>query len=76
MCKPKADKPSPNANSNYVKDALDAHNNYRGVHQAAKLKLNNELNTIAQQWAETIARTNNFEHSNNNYLGQSLGKYL
>jgi uncharacterized protein YkwD len=74
MCKPKADKPSTtNTNNNYVKDALDAHNTYRGVHQAGKLKLNNELNTIAQQWAETIAKTNNFEHSNNNYLGQSLG---
>lgn len=64
------------SNKNYVKDALDAHNHFRTVHQAGKLKLNNELSTIAQQWAETIAKTNNFEHSNNNYLGQSLGENI
>jgi uncharacterized protein YkwD len=85
VCKPKdnKDKKSKNSrndkndsNKNYVKNALDNHNNYRGTHQAQKLKLNNELCSIAQQWAETIAKTNNFEHSNNNYLGQSLGENI
>ena len=57
----------------FIKDALEAHNNYRSFHRTNKLKLNNELCNIAQQWAERISSSNNFEHSNNTYLNQSLG---
>jgi len=74
FCKPK--NKASNANKVYIKNALECHNHYRGIHNASKLKLNNELCSIAQTWAETIAKTNNFEHSNNNYLGQSLGENI
>jgi uncharacterized protein YkwD len=57
----------------FVKEALDEHNSLRGVHCVQELKLNRDLCSIAQKWAETIAETGAFEHSNNKYLGQSLG---
>ena len=39
-------------------------------------KLNKDLCNLAQEWAEKIANTGKFEHSNNRYLNQSLGKHL
>lgn len=60
-------------NKQFILDALENHNKYRSFHRTNKLKLNNDLCNIAQQWAERIASTNNFEHSNNTYLNQSLG---
>ena len=63
-------------NKKFVRDSLEAHNKYRAAHNAPKLKLNNELNRTAQSWADHIARTNNFEHSNNTYSGQSLGENI
>jgi uncharacterized protein YkwD len=57
----------------FVKDALDEHNRLRRTHGVAYLKLNRQLCSIAQEWAEKIASTGKFEHSNNKYDGQSLG---
>ena len=65
-----------NANKQFIRDAFEAHNKYRTSHNATKLKLNADLCKTAQLWAEHIASTNNFEHSNNTYMGQSLGLYL
>ena len=61
-------------NKQFINEAFDSHNRYRTVHGSNKTKLNKELCKIAQLWAERIASTNSFEHSNNTYLGQSLGK--
>jgi uncharacterized protein YkwD len=61
-------------NKKFVKDALKEHNFYRKNHGVHTLKLNKTLCNTAQRWAEQIAETNNFEHSNNTYNGQSLGK--
>lgn len=78
-------KPEPNQNPNFtngalvvknnkfISQALDSHNEYRTIHSSSKLKLNNDLCRIAQEWAERIASSNNFEHSSNIYMGQSLG---
>lgn len=46
------------------------------MHSATRLKLNDEMCHIAQAWAERIARTNTFEHSQNMYAGQSLGENI
>ncbi len=43
------------------------------MHDVPYLKLNRELCNIAQEWAEKIANTGKFEHSNNKFEGQSLG---
>jgi uncharacterized protein YkwD len=63
-------------NKNFTNEALDSHNRYRLMHGSNKLRLNKELCKTAQQWAERIASTSSFEHSNNTYLGQSLGNFM
>ncbi len=63
-------------NKQFIREALESHNQIRSLHQANKLKVNNELNKLAQIWAEHIADTNKFEHSNHSYLGQSLGENI
>lgn len=63
-------------NKQFIREALESHNQIRAVHQANKLKVNNELNKLAQIWAEHIANSNKFEHSNHSYLGQSLGENI
>ena len=57
----------------FVKEALDEHNRLRSLHCVQSLKLNRDLCSIAQKWAEHIANSGVFEHSNNKYLNQSLG---
>ena len=63
-------------NKQFIRDALDAHNHFRSMHSAGRLKLNDEMCRIAQAWAERIARTNTFEHSQNMYAGQPLGENI
>lgn len=63
-------------NKQFVKDALESHNYFREKHSVHKLKLNPELCQIAQSWAERIARTNTFEHSQNSFNNQSLGENI
>jgi uncharacterized protein YkwD len=63
-------------NKQFIKEALETHNQIRVLHQASKLKINNDLTKMAQQWAEHIATTKKFEHSNNSFLGQSLGENI
>ncbi|CAF1497352.1 unnamed protein product [Adineta ricciae] len=53
-------------------NATLAHHNYlRARHCAPPLQLDNKLNTIAQDYADYLARTNKFQHSNNGY-GENL----
>ncbi len=53
---------------------LKAHNAYRLRHCAPPLKLNDDLNRSAQKYAEHLASTNIFEHSNDEELGENLFK--
>ncbi|CAF1533626.1 unnamed protein product [Rotaria sp. Silwood1] len=55
----------------YQNAALKHHNYLRARHCALPLKLDDELNTIAQDYADYLARTNSFQHSNNGY-GENL----
>ena len=50
--------------------------NFRAKHKAGKLKLNSELCTIAQKWAEHLASISTLQHSSNNYKGQPLGENI
>lgn len=59
-----------------MREALNAHNRYRKLHGSKPLKLNKELNQIAQDWAEKIAQTGTFEHNTSLFKGQSLGENL
>ena len=68
---------SPSISGNdFQKSALDAHNNYRTKHHVGKLVLNQELCDIAQKYAQELARTGNFAHSNASFHGDNMGENL
>ncbi len=50
---------------------LQHHNSLRARHCTPRLVLDNELNNIAQAYANYLARTGSFQHSNNG-LGENL----
>ncbi|CAF0915148.1 unnamed protein product [Rotaria sordida] len=52
-------------------ETLQRHNTLRARHCAKSLQLNNNLNKIAQDYADYLAATNGFQHSNNGY-GENL----
>ena len=60
----------------FQNSALEAHNNYRAKHHVGKLVLNKELCDIAQSYAEELARTGNFAHSNGSFHGDNMGENL
>jgi len=62
--------------SEFRKDALDTHNKLRAKHRAGKLKLNSELCTIAQKWAEHLSTISTLQHSSGNHKGQPLGENI
>lgn len=72
------EKTSPNDGSlsDFIQEALKAHNDYRSNHSAPPLVINKELNSIAQQYAEKIAHSGNFAHSGNKFHGDHLGENL
>jgi len=52
--------------------ALKQHNIYRAKHGVPPLALSSQLNGVAQQYAEQLARTNQLVHSDNTQLGKNL----
>ena len=52
--------------------ALKQHNIYRAKHGVPPLVLSSQLNGVAQQYAEQLARTNQLVHSDNTQLGENL----
>ena len=60
----------------FQQSALEAHNKYRKKHHVGKLVLSKDLCNIAQKYAETLARTGNFAHSEGKYNGKNMGENL
>ena len=60
----------------FQQSALEAHNKYRKKHHVGNLVLSKDLCDIAQKYAETLARTGNFAHSNAKYNGKNMGENL
>ncbi|CAF0913474.1 unnamed protein product [Adineta steineri] len=56
------------------KKVLHAHNTYRSEHCTPSLKLDDDLNHSAQKYAEELAKTNTFDHSDLYHLGENLFK--
>merc|ERR1711997_884383 len=56
----------------FRQDSLTAHNVYRAKHGVPDLKLNNELNALAQEWAECLIANNAFEHRPNTQYGENI----
>lgn len=62
--------------NNFQEEALKAHNEYRQKHHSPILTLNNDLNRIAQNYANKISKINSLDHSNNEYKGEPLGENI
>ena len=55
----------------FQQQALDTHNRLRAKDCASALQLDDNLNQIAQRYAQYLADTNQFKHSGNGY-GENL----
>ncbi|CAF1465027.1 unnamed protein product [Rotaria sordida] len=64
------------SNSKFQGDMLKLHNHYRARHCAPPLVLSQQLNQIAQSYAEHLAATSTFEHSGNQLGSEQLGENL
>lgn len=56
----------------FQKEALKVHNDYRAKHGVEDLKLDKKLCSYAKDWAEKLAKTDSFEHRQNQELGENL----
>ena len=56
----------------FQKEALAAHNKARDKHGVPHLKISEELNKHAQKWADHLASTNSFKHSDNHEMGENI----
>merc|ERR1712004_948133 len=56
----------------FRQDSLTAHNAYRAKHGVPALKLNDELNDVAQEWADYLMAVDSFEHRHPNKYGENL----
>jgi uncharacterized protein YkwD len=55
----------------FRQQALSTHNSLRQKHGSPPLVLDNSLNSVAQNWANQLATTGKFQHSNSKY-GENL----
>ena len=56
--------------------ALKTHNEYRAKHGSPPLTINEEINEIAQRYAEHLASIDIMQHSDNKLNGEELGENL
>jgi uncharacterized protein YkwD len=74
---PKPEPPKPEtAQEKFIREALAAHNEYRGRHSAPPLVHNPELSQVAQSYAQNLARRNCLKHSDCNWNGKRMGENL
>lgn len=57
-------------------DCKKAHNVYRAKHKVAALKLNDELNKLAQKWAEHLASIRTLKHSDCKWKDDIVGENI
>lgn len=71
---PKSKSPSPVSSqfTEFQRDCLDAHNEYRAKHGVAPLKLSKNLCKFAEEWAKIIAQRGNPVHRNNSPYGENI----
>ncbi|KAL3872138.1 hypothetical protein ACJMK2_040089 [Sinanodonta woodiana] len=62
--------------SEFIDDAVKAHNDYRKLHGVGSLKHAKDLSEFAQKWAEHLAATNSFQHSDCNHKGERIGENI
>lgn len=65
------------SDSHFTKECLGALNSCRSIHSVPSLKYSRDIERVAQEWADHLARTNGFSHNPNaNYKGQNLGENI
>ncbi|CAF1531335.1 unnamed protein product [Adineta ricciae] len=67
---------APQSNNEFVREALQAHNDLRRRHGIEVLKLNDDLCRLAQQWANHLASTGTLVHSKTKYRNVNVGENL
>lgn len=60
----------------FIREALNAHNNYRRKHGVPELTHDPELSRVAQNYANYLARINTLKHSDCNFNGNRMGENL
>ena len=64
------------ADKKFTDEAVKAHNDYRKRHQAAPLSHAKDLSAQAQKWADHLAATDSFQHSDVTLKGVRLGENI
>ena len=59
---------------NIRKNLLSEHNRVRSHHGADSLKMNSDLESQAQKWAEELAKMNKLQHSTGSYKSNPVGE--
>jgi len=62
--------------SQFRNECLIVHNQHRKKHHVCDLVANSELDQIAQNYAEKIARSQSFQHSNGKFKNDHMGENL
>jgi len=62
------------AMSDFMSDTLKAHKKYRKKHGAKKLKWDEGIAKGAQEWCDTLAENDKFEHNPDTKYGENLYK--
>lgn len=56
----------------FKRETINAHNNYRTLHGCPPLVMSEELNDIAQAWADKLADKGYLQYSENPNLGENI----
>ncbi len=51
------------SDSDFANTGLKAHNMLRKIHEAPEMKLNSEMNKMAEEYAKKLAKAGNMKHS-------------
>jgi len=59
------------SDTDFNQAVLVAHNQYRALHGVAPLQISIKLNQLAQEWADTVAKSDKLAHRPNNTCGEN-----
>lgn len=62
--------------SRFYNEALEAHNRYRKLHGCPPVELDDKLNQMATEWAETLAVRDRLDYRNTEHKKEPLGENI
>jgi len=60
----------------FAEEVTRIHNERRNMHHAYDLRINDELMSMAQQWADNLSHSKDLAHSGNKYKGVRIGENI